>query len=288
MSAAPVVKWAGGKTRLLPQLLATMPPIRGRYFEPFAGGAALFFALQPERAVLGDANADLCALYSQLAHDHAAVVKWMRVHAREHLSDPASWYATVRDRWNQGATVQPPDPRAGERAAELLYLNRACFNGLWRVNSKGAFNTPRGDAAEIRVDADGLRAAAPALQRAEVRCGDYRATVADAAAGDVVYFDPPYDPATKTASFTAYTADRFGDQQQRELAATARDLVARGVHVVLSSSDTPLVRSLYPDFELTAVSVQRAVGARVSTRKQAAELIPNQAMLINTTASTDA
>lgn len=268
--AEPILKYVGGKRRLLPELMPRLPARFERYYEPFVGGAALFLHLAPERAVIADFNADLVELYRTLASDVEAVVEvlsGLQVNHREH-GDAA--YYLVRDGWNEQRAQWSP----AERAAALVYLNKTCFNGLWRVNRAGKFNVPAGRYANPRIcDPAALRAAAAVLARAEIRAGDYRETVADAGEGDLVYFDPPYVPATPTSNFTSYTARGFGLQQQRELAQTARDLVARGASVVLSNSDVPLVRELYEGFQLDEVECARAINSDGNKRGAVGELI---------------
>nr|HEX4314239.1 DNA adenine methylase [Kofleriaceae bacterium] len=266
-SAAPVVKWVGGKTKLLHELLARMPERYGRYFEPFAGGAALFFRVSPERAVLSDANSDLIGLYRSLAGDVASVIRRLERHRTEH--DSRHYYA-MRERWNDPEASWP----AADRAAAFIYLNKTCFNGLWRVNRSGAFNVPIGSYADPPICVpDALRAASAALARADLRCGDYQAAVRDAARGDFIYFDPPYDPVSSTANFTSYGPDGFGPDDQRALADTARDLVARGCRVMLSNSDTPFIRSLYKGFRVDRVKCSRAINSNAARRGDVDEVI---------------
>ncbi len=265
--AAPVVKWVGGKTKLLPELLARMPDDYARYYEPFAGGAALFFRLAPRRAVLADSNADLIGLYGALAGDVAAVIRRLQHHREAH--DETHYYKT-RQRWND----RDVSWAAAERAAAFIYLNKTCFNGLWRVNRAGDFNVPIGRYTDPPICVpEALRAAAGVLARADLRCTDYRAAVADAAAGDFVYFDPPYDPVTTTANFTSYTVDAFSGDDQRALADCARMLVARGCRVMLSNSDTPFIRSIYRGFRIERVKCPRAINSNAAKRGDVDELI---------------
>lgn len=259
-AAAPVVKWAGGKTHLLPELLARMPARFGTYFEPFAGGLALFFRVVPERAVLNDLNEDLIALYHVVAHRCDALVAAVDRHRRQHCD--VHYYA-MRTLWNRREVT------GVERAALFLYLNKTCFNGLWRVNRAGDFNAPMGRYDDPAIcDPDKLRAASAALGRASLRCGDYRAAIADAERGDFVYFDPPYDE-----TFTGYTAGAFGRAAQRKLAALVRDLVACGVNVMLSNSDTPLVRELYEGLRIDRVQCPRAINSNAEERGAVDEVI---------------
>lgn len=265
--ASPIVKWVGGKTKLLPDLLARMPEKYGRYYEPFAGGAALFFRLAPRRAVLADSNPDLIGLYTTVASDVNAVIRRLQAHRDHH--DEAHYYE-MRARWNDhDASWSTP-----ERAAAFIYLNKTCFNGLWRVNRAGAFNVPIGRYTDPPICVpEALRAAQQVLARAEIRRADYRTAVHDAKPGDFLYFDPPYDPVTTTASFTSYTAAAFGPDEQRALADTARELVARGCMVMLSNSDTPFIRSLYKGFRVDRVKCARAINSNAAKRGDVDELI---------------
>jgi DNA adenine methylase len=265
--ASPVIKWVGGKTKLLPELLARLPATWGRYYEPFAGGAALFFRLAPKRAVLADRNADLVGLYRAVASDAPAVIRRLELH--RHAHDEAHYYDT-RARWNDRSVSWT----AAERAAAFIYLNKTCFNGLWRVNRAGGFNVPMGRYVDPPICVpDALHAAHRVLARAELRCADYRTAVADATAGDLIYFDPPYDPITPTANFTSYTADAFGPEQQRELADLARELVGRGCRVMLSNSDTPFIRSIYKGFRIDRVKCARAINSNAAKRGDVDEVI---------------
>jgi len=265
--ASPIVKWVGGKSKLLGDLIARMPKQYGRYYEPFAGGAALFFRLAPRRAVIADSNHDLIGLYSAVASNVDAVIRRLQHHRDNH---DESHYYDMRARWNdRDASWSPP-----ERAAAFIYLNKTCFNGLWRVNRAGAFNVPIGRYTDPPICVpDALRAAHQLLARAVIRHCDYRTAVSDAKPGDLIYFDPPYDPVTTTANFTSYTADSFGADDQRALADTARELASRGCHVMLSNSDTPFIRSIYKGFNIDRVKCPRAINSNAAKRGDVDELI---------------
>lgn len=265
--AAPVVKWVGGKSKLLSELMARMPDRFERYFEPFAGGAALYFRIAPERAVLADSNPDLIALYRSLGEEVGAVIRRLEHHRAVHCEDH---YYQTRARWND----RERSWSSADRAATFIYLNKTCFNGLWRVNRAGAFNVPIGRYTDPPICVpEALRAASALLGRTTLRCCDYRTAVADARRADFVYFDPPYDPLTVTANFTSYTSDSFGGSHQRELADTARALVARGCGVMLSNSDTPFIRSLYKDFQIDRVKCSRAINSNAAKRGDVDEVI---------------
>jgi DNA adenine methylase len=265
--ASPVIKWVGGKTKLLPELLSRMPEKFNRYYEPFAGGLALFFRVAPQRAIISDANEDLIALYRAIATDVNAVIKRLQHHREAH--DEKHYYA-MRAKWNE----LHESMSNAERAAMFIYLNKTCFNGLWRVNRSGDFNVPIGRYTDPPICVpETLRAAHSLLARTDLRMGDYRDAVKDASRGDFVYFDPPYDPVTPTSNFTSYTANAFGADQQRELAETARMLVARGCRVMLSNNDTPFVRSIYKGFTIDRVKCARAINSNAAKRGDVDEVI---------------
>lgn len=267
MSARPIVKWAGGKSRLLPELVARMPVTYRRYYEPFAGSAALYLRLQPESATLADTNADLMNVYQQVARDPDAVIHELEVLAAKHSE---GFYKRARAWWNESAG----DRNTVLRAASFLYFNKACFNGLWRVNRDGEFNVPLGDYPDPKiVNADEIRAAAPAFAHASLVTSDYRFVVASATVDDFVYFDPPYLPSSATAGFTAYTPDGFGEPQHRELAATFHSLAARGVQVMLSSSDTSLTWDLYKGRRIERIHRRGTINRDRARRHPVAELI---------------
>ncbi len=266
--AKPIVKWAGGKARLLPELLARVPTEIRTYAEPFAGGAALFFALARDpsrsfrRAVLADQNEDLVACYRAIRDDVESLI----VALGAYRYDKELFYAT-----------REKDPRRMsdvERGARLIFLNHTCFNGLWRVNSKGKFNVPFGRYTNPRIlDEAGLRAASALLQRARIVKSDFAAVTRELSAGDFVYLDPPYVPLSKTASFTAYASDGFGPEDQSRLRAQLVELKARGVFVMVSNADTPETRELYRGFAMHVVRAGRVINADVSKRGDTTELL---------------
>jgi DNA adenine methylase len=265
--ATPILKWAGGKSKLLGELTARAPGAFRRYFEPFLGGGAMFFHLAPSASVLTDRNTDLINVYRCVAWNVEAVIQRLRNHRQRHGE---AYYYEMRERWNEGTHALGDV----DRAAAFIYLNKTCYNGLWRVNSRGQFNVPAGryDAPQIYDDAS-IRAASRLLQRAELRAGHFAHGVESADAGDFVYFDPPYHPLNDTAKFTSYTADSFDADDQRELAAVARALACRGCHVMISNSDTPFVRELYSGFRVERVQCPRAINSNSARRGLISEVI---------------
>jgi DNA adenine methylase len=270
--ASPILKWAGGKRQLLEHLAVRVPGRMRRYVEPFAGGAALYLAIadadEPgthrsfEEARLADLNEELVVTYRAVASDVDEVIRLLR--AYEHREEV--YYAT---RALDVATLSP-----AERAARMIFLNKTCFNGLWRVNSKGLFNVPFGRYANPKIcDEEALRAAAPLLARAQIACADFHGLLADLGPGDFVYFDPPYAPVSETADFTSYAKEGFGHGDQERLAHTFRALAARGVLCMLSNADTPLTRALYADFAIDVVHARRSVNSKASRRGAVPELV---------------
>jgi len=266
VAAAPIVKWAGGKSRLCDELTARSPRRFRRYFEPFLGGAALYFRLAPRFGVLSDSNADLINMYCCVAWNVEAVIQRLTRHRQDHTE---AHYYKMRERWNTAGDLRDVD-----RAAAFIYLNKTCYNGLWRVNSRGQFNVPVGRYDEPSIfDPAALRAASKLLQRAEITTRHFALAADDARAGDFVYFDPPYHPLSETANFTSYTAGSFGPDDQRQLAETARALVRRGCSVMVSNSDTEFVRDLYRGFRIDVVDCSRAINSKASARGPQRELI---------------
>lgn len=267
----PFLKWAGGKGQLLSELVARVDaagPFRV-YHEPFVGGGALFFELCRtgrigERAVLSDTNPNLVDAWLGVQQVVDEVIAELRTHAEAHGPD---WYYRVRRERPAGLAA---------RAARIIYLNKTCYNGLYRENSRGGFNVPMGRYESPAIlDEENLRACAAALQVAEIRVSGFEDSLGRAEAGDLVYLDPPYAPVSATASFTAYAAGGFGEAEQRRLADLFRDLEGRGVRALLSNSDTPLTRALYGDFGERCASVvaRRAVNSRADRRGAVGEIL---------------
>lgn len=281
--ARPVLKWAGGKGRILTDLTDRIPPAflqrirtgESRYFEPFAGGAALFFHLEPKDAVLADTNPYLCELYRQLHPDSygiGAIIRQLQRHKAQHTKNEKRHYYDVRAQFN---TYGPQWRMTHKLAAWFIYLNKTCFNGLYRVNKRGEFNVPIGKYADPNIcDPSALRAASAVLEHAEILCADYYTALASAKEGDVVYLDPPYDPIDATSNFTGYSAAGFSRADQKRLAEHALSLAQRGVFVMLSNNDTKYVRSLYREhFNIRRVKVGRSVSSKITERASIYEVI---------------
>ncbi len=267
--ARPYLRWVGGKTQLVPTLLSLFPSGRvGRYYEPFMGGAAVYWAMQAggrfSSAFLSDANPALVDTYVAVRdHVEALIVELARP---QYINTKESYLAL---RASDTELLVPI-----ERAARVVFLNKAGFNGLWRVNSKGGFNVPWGQNPKATIcDASNLRACSLALQGTSIEHRDFALAVQDAGEGDLVYLDPPYVPASASANFVGYSEGGFGKADHERTAQLFRELVKRGATVLLSNSDTPETRRLYEGFESLAVNVRRSVGASATTRTKAGELI---------------
>jgi DNA adenine methylase len=255
--ASPFVKWAGGKRRLLPQLAPHFPTRFDTYLEPFLGGGAVFFHLAPGRAVLGDLNAELISAYMAIRNQTEALVTWLR----EQPYSEAHFLA-LRDR-------DPSMLSLVERAGRMIYLNRTCFNGLYRVNRAGRFNVAFGKYRDPLIcDEPNLRAVARDLARADVLQGPYQVVTRHARAGDFVFFDAPYD-----GTYTGYTADGFDLDAQIALAVEIRRLTEAGVKVVATNSDTGAIREMYSWYTLREVQAPRSISCDAETRKPATELL---------------
>jgi DNA adenine methylase len=264
--ARPFLKWAGGKSRLIVDYAAHLPRVETirRYIEPFIGSAALFFHLQPARARLADCNHKLIEVYEVVRDDVEALICGLQPHKNE-----KKHYYRVRAQ----------DPRLldkVERAARIIYMNKTCYNGLYRENQRGQFNVPFGRYKRPRICDEGrLRAASQALQGVELFAGDFADAVADAGEGDFVYFDPPYVPLNATSNFTSYSRFGFDDGDHRRLAATVDALTARGCQVMLSNSAAPLVYELYdrPGYTLKHIEARRNINSKSDGRGPVTELL---------------
>ncbi len=284
--ARPFLKWAGGKQQLLAQLERYFPTDFSRYFEPFVGGGAVFFHLRntrrlPDDVFLFDNNEELINTYIVVRDNLDELVSLLAAHKEKHNRD--YYYATrdldrkIRpgspngDRTENRETVTLSDV---ERAARTIYLNKTCYNGLYRVNAKGQFNVPMGSYKNPRIlHEDVLRAASAALQGIAIEARDFRTIIDLCRPGDFFYLDPPYHPLTKTASFRSYSADSFDDQDQRDLADVFRHLTEKSCLCMLSNSYTPLVLRLYDSFRIETVQANRPINSDARGRGSIPEVV---------------
>lgn len=261
----PLLRWIGGKHHLIHRLVPFVPPDYKKrcYREPFLGAGSMFLALRPEHARLADANHHLIRCYESIRDSHKRLHMYLRDHAAKDC--PEHYYA-VREAYNRRC------PSAAQ-AARFLYLNRTCFNGVFRVNMRGQFNVPYGyNDHPIFPDRDVLATVSQALAKAELVATDYQESLTAAEPGDFLYLDPPYPPLNATSFFTHYTKDRFDAEDQRALAALVHELDAQGCLFMMSNADTRMIRRLYHSFHVTRLPVTRYVTCK-PTKHRVGELV---------------
>lgn len=248
----PFLRWAGGKTKFVHEIVSRLPPLpQGAiYYEPFLGAGAVFLAYSPSCAILSDLNPDLVKTFKAVRNQPEEVLK--RLH-KLHARDSESSYYRIREQFNHGGKL-------ALQAARFIYLNQTSFNGIYRVNRRGQYNVPYGFKPRPRIPGKiELEATATLLKKATIKLSDYAKILKNAKAGDVVYLDPPYPPLNGTAYFTHYTKERFGSDDQIEVARMAIKLRDRGCTVVLTNADTPQIRKLYADWNISEIMRPRWV-----------------------------
>ena len=262
----PIVKWVGGKRQLMFELLKNMPQNYNRYFEPFIGGGALFFELQPDNAYISDMNEELINLYQVVRDNVDELITDLQKH-----NISKEYFMEIRniDRTNDYRNWSDI-----QKASRFIYLNRTCFNGMYRVNSKGEFNVPFGHYKNPRiVDENNLINCSNLLQRTEIRHADFSEILTKVQEGDFVYFDPPYVPLSATSSFTSYTKDGFDIDMQFKLRDVCDELDSMGVKFLLSNSDTKLVNELYENYNIKKVFASRQINANADGRGKITEVL---------------
>lgn len=261
----PFIKWAGGKTKLLPELAKRLPTSFNAYFEPFLGGGALFFNLQPEQAFLSDQNYELILTYQTVRDSVQTLIKNLKQHKNE-----SDYFYDVRGMDRHESFVRLNDIN---RASRFIYLNKTCFNGLYRVNSKGEFNTPFGKYTNPAIcDVGTLTGCSNTLENTTLLSRHYLTIENDVIAGDFVYFDPPYQP-TDAGNFTSYTCDGFEGHDQVSLRDLCVRLSKKGVKFMLSNSDCPFITDLYQGFNIERVQAGRSINSNGQGRGRVSELI---------------
>lgn len=268
----PFVKWAGGKTQLLDKLVALMPKEYNHYFEPFIGGGALLFHVAPNEFTINDFNSELVQAYRCLSNpsDTEKLIERLKFHQENHSEEH---YYEVRSMDKSPDFLSLP---IYERAARMIYLNKSCFNGLYRVNSKGFFNVPSGKKKSvICYEEKNIQEITDFFGKSkfEILNGDFEKAVADAKKGDFVYFDPPYDTWENKDSFTSYAKNPFGKDEQRRLAGCFKSLSDKGVYVMLSNHNTDFIRELYKDFNIHVVEAKRMINSKADGRGNVEEVI---------------
>ena len=263
----PFIKWAGGKTQLLPEILSRLPKSYNNYFEPFLGGGAVFFALNPKKAFLSDLSKDLITTYKVIKNDYEALANEL-----SNYEYNEEFYYKLR--------AQDRDKENYEKlsnlkvAARFIYLNKTCFNGLYRVNSKGEFNVPFGKYKNPSLfKIENLKACSNALESTELNTASYLETLKEIKKDDLVYLDPPYSPLNKTSSFTSYTKDGFNNDKQKELRDFCIEVDKIGAKFILSNSYNTLILELYKDFKIETIKAKRAINSKANKRNSINEVI---------------
>ena len=262
----PFVKWAGGKRQLLAELEKSFPKQFGTYFEPFLGGGALLFDLLAKKPNLkcsvSDLNSDLVLAYVTIRDKLGRLIESLENHSKNYHKDSTGYYYEVRK--------QEPKSQI-EKVSRLLFLNKTCFNGLYRVNSKGKFNVPLGRYTNPNiVNRENLTSVSKFLQsdKIKISCRDFESILNDAKKGDFVYFDPPYQPVSDTANFTSYTHRDFTEDDLQRLADLANQLNSKGSHVLLSNSNTKIVKKIFSSkkWKVKEIAVNRAINSNSQKR----------------------
>lgn len=266
LDIAPFLNWAGGKRWFVCNHTDLIPDSYKTYIEPFLGAGSVFFYLRPKRALLGDANADLIAAYLAIKGDWRSVQSSLRYRQRRHLEDPDGYYYSVRDRI--------PGERA-QQASRLIYLNRTCFNGVYRVNREGRFNVPRGTKDKVVIQTDDFEGMARLLRGANLIAGDFETLVDRAGKGDFVFCDPPYTVRHNYNGFRKYNEVLFSWNDQERLAAALQRAARRGAKILCTNANHQSVRDLYRDlgFKLKSVSRYSRISADSTSRRYFEELI---------------
>lgn len=269
----PFLKWVGGKARLLPSISEYYPDSYERYFEPFVGGGAMFFSIQPQTAHINDLNLVLISAYKHIRDDVEALIKALRGLEEEYyllpsLEDKKIFYLEQRTLFNS----LPHETL--EKTVLLIFLNKTCFNGMYRENSKGGFNVPFGQHLRPTIcDVNNLRSISEALAHTIITHSSYEDAVADAKKDDFIYFDPPYHPLNPTSSFTSYQAGGFSEKDQIKLRDEFKRLSDLGCKVMLSNSDAPLINELYKDFNIHKIYAARSINSNGAKRGKILEVL---------------
>lgn len=266
----PFVKWAGGKRQMLEPLRIRMPETYHDYYEPFVGGGAFVFHLKPERALINDINRELIHTYREIREHLDPLI--VLLSSMDQVTCTKDFYYEMRGRYNDKLEKQDYDT---EMAALFIYLNKHCFNGLYRVNGKGQFNVPWNQKEQVRsMDIENIKNISYYLKTVIITCQDFEASLETAKAGDFVYFDSPYAPLNPT-SFDSYTKEGFTEEQHRRVAKVFRELSEKGCSCMLTNHNTELIRELYQDFLIEEVDVRRAINSDAKKRTGKEVIIRN-------------
>lgn len=270
---SPILKWAGGKTQLLDPIKARLPETYNTYYEPFIGGGAVLFSVSPNTAMINDSNEQLINLYMQLKSAPELLIQILSDF--DSIPCDKDFYLSMREKYNRKIILRELD---AECAALMIWINKHCFNGLYRVNGKGLFNVPYNNKTNGKsFDSDNILAIGKYLKdcNISISCADFEKACQMVQAGDFVYFDSPYLPVSETADFTDYTKDGFQLADHERLADLFARLDKKGAKVMLSNNDVSMVHSLYRDYNIQSLSVKRTINRNASNRTGKEVLITN-------------
>lgn len=269
----PFIKWAGGKSRLASEIASYFPKKYNKYYEPFLGSGAIYFEIAPQRGRLNDLNVNLIKTYNIIKHAPRELVRELlkiekKYNSFSSMEKKSDYYYDIREKYN----CEKMDDL--KKSAFFIFLNKAGWNGMYRENSVGRFNIPFGKRERLKIcDKENIMNVSKNIQKMEFTSLDYKDAVCDASEGDLVYFDPPYFPLSKTASFTDYQKTGFTKDNQKELRDLAISLSKKGCYVVISNSDCREVENLYDGFNIKKIKVSRTIGAKASTRGKIYEIV---------------
>lgn len=263
-SIAPFVKWAGGKRQLIPQIRDRMPEKYNDYYEPFVGGGAVIFALLPVNALINDINKALINTYRTICNEPDAFLKEVNRLDNDMWEDGKKYYYSIREHYNDKLMRSEYDVKL---AALFVFINKHCFNGLYRVNGKGLFNVPYNNSRRVSIDEDVIMATSEYLRGVTIKDGDFEQACKNAKKGDFVFIDSPYAPLNPT-SFESYTKEGFDIESHKRLAKLYDELTARGCYCMLTNHNTELINELYgnKDYKIDVVSVKRMINSDASNR----------------------
>jgi len=270
----PILKWAGGKRQLIKEIKKYIPEHFKVYHEPFLGGGAVLLDLQPQNAIVNDSNEELINVYRVIKDDVDKLIESLRHHSNEYERDSKNYFYKIRELDRDKETYN--NLSAIERASRIIFLNKTCYNGLFRVNRAGQFNTPFGRYKKPNiVNEKALISVSEYLNKANIKllCGDFEAALKYVKKGDFVYMDPPYDPVSDTASFTGYDKGGFNKNEQIRLSQACHELNKKGVKFLLSNSATNFILNLYKDYRIEIIQAKRVLNSRADKRGEIDEVL---------------
>jgi DNA adenine methylase len=276
MIAKPFLKWVGGKTKLVPELVEMFPKKFNNYFEPFVGGGALFYEVIQKYNVgfssINDINKKLIIAYKQIKQNPKKLISLLKTIDDEYkklsLEEKEKYFYSIRKKYNE-ETIDDKTT-----ASYLIFLNKTCFNGMYRENSKGQYNIPFGDQKNPNIcDKENILGVSKCLKNTEITDYSFEESVKKCKKNDLIYFDPPYYPVNATSSFTAYSKSSFGEIEQKKLKEVFTDLANRGCFVMLSNSHTPFIKELYKDFHINYRYAARSINSKGDKRGKIKEVV---------------